>query len=196
MNEETRREIEDVAWRTLRDAGLTQPPVSIEALLDYLELFREFYDLQNPSFLDRTKHRIWVNGRKIVKKIKLQALLFHDKNRIVVDEALPEIKREWPSFHEVSHKILVWHRPYFYGDTAQTLNPDWHVPLEAEANFGASALMFCGPLFTGEARDTKPGWASVEELKKRYGKSYSTTLRRYVQFGPEVPMAMLTSTPS
>jgi len=91
---------------------------------------------------------------------------------------------------------LVWHRPYFYGDTAQELNPDWREPLEAEANYGASALMFCGPVFTEEARDTKPVWASVEELKKRYGKSYSTTLRRYVQFGPEVPMAMLVSTPS
>ena len=55
--------------------------------------------------------------------------------------------------------------------------------------------MFCGPVFSGEAKDTKPEWASIEGLKKRYGKSYSTTLRRYVQFGPDCPMAMLVSTP-
>ena len=201
MDDATRREIDKTAWRTLRDAGLTQPPVSLEALLEHLHLYREFYDLQNPGLFDRAKHKIVVGSRKlvrdVVKKIKLQAVLFHDENRIVVNEALPEIKREWPSFHEVTHRVLPWHKEYFcYGDTAQTLHPDWHEELEAEANFGASALMFCGPVFGKEARDTKPQWGAVKELKKRYGKSYSTTLRRYVHFGPEVPMAMLASTPS
>jgi len=198
MDDATRREINKVAWATLKEAGLTRPPVCLKRLLEHLELHREFYDLQNPTFLNKTKHKIRVGRRKLVeifRKIRLQAVLFHDENRIVVDKALPEIKREWPSFHEASHKILVWHRQYFYGDTAQTLDPDWHEQLEAEANFGASALMFCGPVFTKEARDTKPEWAAVEDLKRRYGKSFSTTLRRYVGFGPEVPMAMLTSTP-
>lgn len=64
-----------------------------------------------------------------------------------------------------------------------------------DANYAASTLMFCGPVFTTEAKDTKPEWASIEQWKKRYGKSYSTTLRRYVQFGPDCPMAMLISTP-
>jgi len=199
MDDATRREIEKVAWQTLRDAGLTEPPISLELLLDHLELFREFYDLQNPGFLDRAKHRMRINGRKILgvlTKIKLQAVLFHDESRIVVDDSLPEIKKKWPSFHEATHKILVWHRPYFYGDTAQTLDPDWHQQLEAEANCGASALMFCGPVFTEESRDTKPDWGALEGLKKRYDNSYSTTLRRYVRFGPEIPMAMLASTPA
>ncbi len=63
------------------------------------------------------------------------------------------------------------------------------------ANYAASTLMFCGPVFTTEAKDTKPEWASIEGLKKRYRKSYSTTLRRYVQFGPDCPIAMLVITP-
>jgi len=199
MDNSTRREIHRVAWRTLRDAGITEPPVSAKALLEHLRLSRDFFDLQNPTFRDKMKHRIRVHGRKLIqilKKISLRAVLFHDQNRIVVDETLSEVQRDWPSFHEASHKILVWHKPYFYGDTAQTLIPEWREPLEAEANYGASALMFCGPVFTKESRDTNPQWAAVEELKKRYRKSYSTTLRRYVQFGPAVPMAMLTSTPS
>lgn len=198
MDDATRREIDKVAWRTLRDAGLKQPPVSLNVLLEHLELFRGFYDLQNPGFLDKAKHKIRVHGRKLIRildKIRLRAVLFYEEHRIVVDETLPEIKREWPSFHEAAHKILVWHEPYFsYGDTAETLDPHWREPLEAEANYAASALMFCGPVFGKEARDTKPEWAAVEELKKRYGKSYSTTLRRYVEFGPQVPMALLVST--
>ena len=82
-----------------------------------------------------------------------------------------QLKQDLPAFHEMGHRILVWHHPYFYGDTAQTLDPDWQQPLEEEANYTASTLMFCGELFTTEARDTKPEWASVEELKKRYRKN-------------------------
>jgi hypothetical protein len=123
------------------------------------------------------------------------AVLFYDENRIVVDEELPEIRQEWPSFHEVSHKIFGWHKPYFYGDTAQTLDPDWHEMLENEANYGASSLMFCWPVFTKEARDMAKEWSSVKFLHERYNKTMTTTLRRFVEHGPECPMAMLVSTP-
>jgi hypothetical protein len=199
MDNATRREIEKACQNTLRDAGISGPPVTVDVLLKHLELYRDFYNLQDPTFLDRTKHKLLVNGRKLVqimKKICLQAVLFPDEGRIVVDSSLPQLKQEWPSFHEMGHRILVWHQPYFYGDTAQTLDPDWQERLEEEANHAASTLMFCGQKFTTEARDTKPEWASVAELKARYRKNYPTTLRRYVQFGPDCPMAMLVSTPS
>jgi len=198
MDDATRREIDKVCWRTLKEAGITEPPSNTKLILEHLELYREFYDLQDPGLVDRAKHTMLVNGRKlihVIKKIRLKAVLFQDEGRIVVDASLPKGKQEWPSLHEAGHRILEWHRPYFFGDTAQTLDPDWQQILEEEANYAASALMFCGPVFATEAKDTKPGWASIEELKKRYKKSYSTTLRRYVQFGPDCPMAMLVSTP-
>ncbi len=198
MDDATRREIDKVSSKTLREAGIAHPPVRVETVLEHLHLHRHFYDLQNPSFLDRAKHKIRVHGHRLVnilREIKLVAVLLYDENRIVVDADLPEIKRDFPSFHEATHRILVWHRPFFYGDTAQTLNPDWHERLEAEANYGASALMFCGPLFTREALDTMPEWESVAILKERYGKSFVTTLRRYVEHSHDHPMAMLVSTP-
>jgi len=200
MDEATRRDIDKITWRTLREAGEIQPPVRIEAVLNYLNLYRDYFDLQNPGFLDNAKHKLLVHGRKlatILRKIKLKAVLLNDERRIIIDRSLPEIKRDHPSFHEVSHRIIPWHRPYFsYGDTAQTLDPDWHEVLEAEANYGASAMMFCGHVFTSETHDAPPEWATVQALSKRYGKSMSTTLRRFVQFGPDLPMAMLVSTPS
>ncbi len=199
MDNRTRQEIDKACRTTLRDAGLYGPPIRAEVLLNHLELFRHFYNLQDPGFLDKAKHKLLVSGHKLVqilKKICLQAALFIDEGRIVIDSSLPLLKQEFPAFHEMGHRILVWHRPYFYGDTAQTLDPDWQQTLEAEANYAGSTLMFCGELFTTEARDTKPEWASVKGLKTRYGKNFPTTLRRYVQFGPQCPMAMLTSTPS
>lgn len=198
MDDRTRDEIEKVVWQTLKDAGLTEPPVPIDALLEHLHLHRDFYDLQNPGFLDGAKHRLRINGRKVVEilhKIKLAAVLLYDQDRIIVDSGLPDIRKDWPSFHESIHRVLPWHHPYFYGDTAQTLDPDWHQKLEAEANYGASAMMFCGPVFTRDALDTVPEWASIEILRNRYGKSYVTTLRRYVQHSHDRPMALMVSTP-
>ncbi len=198
MDNKTKQEIMKVTWKTLRDAGLTEPPVSINNLLGHLELHREFYNLQNPRFLDRAKHRLQINGQKIIRilhKIKLDAVLLFDENRIVVDCEIPEIRRDWPTFHEATHRVLPWHKPYFYCDTAQTLNPDWQQILEAEANYGASEMMFCGPVFTREALDTLPKWESIKILKKRYGKSYHMTLRRYIEHSHDNPMAMVVSTP-
>ena len=104
------------------------------------------------------------------------------RDSIYVDSTLPEPKKKWASFHDATHGILEWHRPYFLGDTAQTLDPDFQDKLEAEAHYGASGLMFGGNVFTRDALDSTPEWDSIEMLIKEYKTSYVTTLRRFVQF--------------
>ena len=59
MDRATRAEIERIAAATLRDAGLTEPPLSVEELLQHVQLHRDYYDLANPRFLDRAKHTTW-----------------------------------------------------------------------------------------------------------------------------------------
>ena len=198
IDEETRQEIDKVVQKTLRDAGLTEPPVRVEDLLEHLELHRDFYDLEDPSILEQLKYKVRVGRVKLVHilgKIKLEALFFRDRNGMLVDSSLPDPKKEWASFHEAMHKILVWHRSFFLGDTAETLDPEYQEILEYEANYGASAAMFCGRVFTKEALDTIPQWSSIRDLKKRYRKSLVTTCWRYVQFSHDIPMAVMTSTP-
>ncbi len=198
LEEKTRLEIEKIVWDTLRDAGATQPPVRSEVLVEHLRMYRDFYDLRSPGFIDRAIYKSKVRFRRIVeavRKSRLLAVLLYDQDRIVLDEGLPEKRREWPTFHELTHRIVPWHETYFLGDSKQTLDPDWHERLEAEANYGASALMFCGPVFTREALDTIPNWSSAKDLKERYGTSYHATLRRYVEHGPDHAMAGMVSTP-
>ena len=116
MDDATRREIDKVCWCTLREADIMEPPSNTKLILEHLKLYREFYDLQDPGFLDRAKHKMLVSGRKllhVIKKIRLTAVLFQDEGRIVVDASLPKGKQEWPSLHEAGHRILEWHRPYF-----------------------------------------------------------------------------------
>jgi len=74
MDDATRRESDRVCWRTLKEAGMTEPPSNTKLILEHLELYREFYDLQDPGLLDRAMHTMLVNGRKlihVIKKIRL-----------------------------------------------------------------------------------------------------------------------------
>jgi len=198
MNDQTRKEIDKNISRVLNDAGIKKPPVIIEDVLACLELNRDFYDLDDPSLLQRVFHKIKVGGvklKQLKEKINLSAIWMPDKKVILVDKSLPAIKQDWASFHDTTHTILKWHKPFFLGDTAQTLDPDFQEMLESEANYGASALMFGGKIFTKEGLDTSPEWSSIETLKKRYKKSWVTTLRRYVEFTHDIPMIMMVSTP-
>lgn len=180
---------------------MREPPFLIGDLLEHLEIDREFYDLENPSFMRRFLHKVKVKGKvisKIKETIKLDAMWLPFKNRrdrIVIDSSLPKPKQKWASFHDATHGLLEWHRPFFLGDTAQTLDPDFQMALEAEAHYGASGLMFGGKVFTRDALDTIPEWDSIKLLIKEYKTSYVTTLRRYIQFGHNISMAMVVSTP-
>lgn len=200
MDDATREHLDGIIGRLLRDAGIRQPSVRVEVLLEHLRLHRSFYDLEDPGFLDKAWHRFTIGKHRLVdfvrNKMGLKAAIFFDARRVVIDQALPTPKQEFAGFHEVSHDAIPHHKTYFQGDTAQTLDPDFQEMLEAEANYTASGLMFCGPVFTKAARDTTPAWAVVEGLRPRFGnKSIVTTVRRYVEHGPDRPMAMLVSTP-
>jgi hypothetical protein len=61
MDDATRREIDKVAWQTLKDAGIVEPPVKTEVVLEHLALYRQFYDLQDPSFIDKAKYKIQIS---------------------------------------------------------------------------------------------------------------------------------------
>ncbi len=200
IDEPTKKEIDKVVTKTLKEAGMREPPFLIGDLLEHLEIDREFYDLEDPSFIRRFVHKVKVKGKilsKIKEKIKLAAMWLPNKgsrDSIYVDSTLPEPKKKWASFHDATHGILEWHRPYFLGDTAQTLDPDFQDKLEAEAHYGASGLMFGGNVFTRDALDSTPEWDSIEMLIKEYKTSYVTTLRRFVQFSHDIPMALMVST--
>jgi hypothetical protein len=199
MDARTEREVEKAVTKLLREIGIRDPPLRPETVIEHLRLHREFYSLQDPSLVQRVMHAMRVNGHKALEaahRIRLSALWFPNEDKIAIDADLHKLKQNWASFHEVMHSVLKWHRPYFLGDTAETLDPDFHVQLEEEANYGASALMFCGPRFTADARDTAPEWSSIKTLEKLYCGSLTATLRRYVEHGHELPLAMMVSTPS
>lgn len=197
VDQTSQRDIDRLVLRVLRDAGFRGPPVDIGQVLDTLKLDREFYDLESPRLMQRIRHGILVGKKRLsefVERVSLQAIILFDDNRVLLDQALPPRKHDWALAHEAGHELIPWHRSLSRGDTQQTLDPFWHEQLEAEANYAASGLLFCGKVFTTDAMDTTPCWQSVEDLKRRYKKNLLPTARRYVERGPEHGMALLVST--
>ncbi len=58
MDQATRIEIDTITSTEMKEAGILEPPVSIEELLDHLKLDREFYDLEDPSLLRTFWHKV------------------------------------------------------------------------------------------------------------------------------------------
>jgi hypothetical protein len=175
----TKREIEKENIIVLKEIGIKNPPVLEEEILDYLKIYRQFYDLEDPNLLQRFLHKFDVKKNKFLKlvkyKAKLVAMWLPVESQIFIDHNLPKPKQKWATHHEIEHRIIPWHRAFYLGDTVQTLNPNYQEILEAEANYGTSYLMFCGELFTREALYTKPEWATIELLKNRYSNSFVTS---------------------
>ena len=140
VDDSSRREIDKIVERILREGDLRKPPIQIVDILEYLKVHRDFYSLDDPKLLQRVAHRIQIGANKILNivrdKIRLAALWLPNEKRILVDDSQPEPKRGWASFHDTIHSLLPWHRDFFLGDTAQTLEPDYQDMLESEANYG------------------------------------------------------------
>ena len=47
MDKRTQRDIDTAVEQTLEDAGICEPPVRIEDVLEHLALFRDYYDLKH-----------------------------------------------------------------------------------------------------------------------------------------------------
>src|SRR5690606_1827481 len=73
----------------------------------------------------------------VVSGAGLKGLYLPDRRRILIDEAIPDLKKRHVEAHEITHSITPHHAPYLFGDDRETLRTSCHEKLEAEANFGS-----------------------------------------------------------
>ena len=140
---------------------------------------------KSPTVSELQESKFWraLLGEAI-KKWSLSSLYLTDRKRILIDRELPVLKQRWGEAHEVGHSIIPWHGDTMLGDNKQTLTPACHEKVENEANYAAGQLLFFQKAFTRDARDLVVGIGAVEELKKKYGNTMTTTLWRYVEQSP------------
>ncbi|GEM_PF-1675852 len=195
MDHNAEREIDKIASRILKEAGLLTPPVKVEQILSHLNLHCDYYDLSDPNLIDEIKHALNVQVSKlkgILRKINFLAATVPGEGRIFIDKSIQGSSRQkWTTLHEASHNFLPWHKAFAHADTAETLSPEFQMQLEQEANYGVQRLLFLGDLFKEHALDSKPSLKAISELKETYESSWESTLRHYVLNTHEVPMMLM-----
>ncbi len=98
-----------------------------------------------------------------------------------VDPSLPDPRKSFVTYHEVTHKILPWQHISYTEEDDASLSPQCIELFESEANFGAAEILFQCERFEREAQDYQASIASAVYLADRYGASRHATLRRFVE---------------
>lgn len=198
MDQHTHDDIDKRVRRLIKEMGVREPPLDMADVVAHLEIDQSFYDINDPTFFDGLFHKMKLGAFKVkgvLHKVGMQGLWLPAEDKIVIDVALPKPKHKWVTAHEIGHRLIPTHRHFLFGDTAETLDPEYHDMLEQEANYCASALTFMGKIFTREALDTQPSWENIRSLQSRYKTSATSTLRRYVEHSHNRPMLGIVSTP-
>lgn len=198
MDKHTHEDIDKRVRKLIKEMGVREPPLNMDDVVAHLEIDQQFYDINDPTLLDGLFHKMKLGAFKVkgvLKKVGMQGLWLPHESKIMLDAALPKPKHKWVTAHEVGHRLIPTHRHFLFGDTAETLDPEYHDMLEQEANYCASALTFMGNKFTTDALDTTPSWKNIEGLKARYKTSATSTLRRYVEHSHNRPMLGIVSVP-
>jgi len=184
-------DIDQAASKILKALGYPEPPVSLDDVRLLLKLDRKYFSSDDDSHFREFVSRITVAGRQIalrpsilidvIKKASLTALYLPDTRRILIDQNTPKLKHRWSEAHEIGHSIIPWHENYLFGDNEHSLSVECHEQLEAEANYAAGRLLFCGNRFLEEGNDYEPTISSIRQLTKIYGNTLTSTLWRFVE---------------
>ncbi len=188
------REAEDIkviVGKTLRALGNPEPPLDLADVRDLRELDLKYFSSTDDSALQEMASRIRVASKQlalrpsllldVVRKAELRALWLPDRKRILIDGDVHPLKHRWLEAHEHGHQMCPWHGRYAYGDDVENLDPACRHATEAEANYAAGQLIFLANRFSDEANDLPVSFDSVQDLKKTFENTLSSTLWRFVE---------------
>lgn len=192
IGEFEKREIRAQVDRILRDLGHPEPPLYLPDVRALLSLDLKYYSRSDPGLVAELTHRFRLLARKslpdlgkhlltALSKSNLCAFWVPESSRILVDSEVPQRKHRWIEAHEITHSVTPWHKHYLLGDNAQTLDPECHAALEAEANYGAGRLLFLQGRFSAEARELPLTFEAIKRLAERYQNSIQSTFWRMVE---------------
>ncbi len=195
LRQRVRKDIQSKAERILHELGSPEPPLQLENVRELLKLDRGFFTGESDGLLNTAFSRLKRAGKQLlqrptllgdaIKKFQLRALYLPDRKRILIDDSIPKPKHRWLEAHEIGHDILPWHHDMMLGDDDLTPTAAVHDKMEAEANFAAGALLFLGERFVNECKDIVPSIKAAQELQKRYGNTFTTTLWRMIEHADE-----------
>lgn len=177
--------------RLLKDLGNPEPPINLDDVRRLLNLDLAYYSSTDTTWLQEKIHQLRVAGKQVLsdpstilsvtRSLGLKGVLLVDRRRILLDKDVATPKLRWNEAHEITHDILPWHDGVAHGDPETTLSPACHELIEAEANYGAGRIIFCGQRFTEVVRSSSLSFDLVKRLQRDYGNTMTTTLWRLVE---------------
>lgn len=191
LSSHTARSIDARVEKILKDLGNPKPPLDLADVRALLKLDLRYYSTADTSWMTEKIHQLKVAGKQVLSKpstilavtksLGLKGVLLVERRRILLDTEQPKPKLRWNEAHEITHDILPWHEGVAHGDTLETLMPSCHEQIEAEANYGAGKLLFCGDGFIEQVRSSPLSFELVRNMKGLFGNTMTTTLWRIVE---------------
>lgn len=206
LSEQTVTAVNARVDKILKDLGNPEPPISLEQARRLLKLDLRYYSTADSSWLCEKIHQLKVAGKQVLsepstilavtKSLGLKGVLLVDRRRILLDTDEPKPKLRWNEAHEITHDILPWHEGIAHGDPLTTLSPSCHEQIEAEANYGAGRLLFCGGTFRDVVRSSELRFPLVQSLSKQFGNTMTTTLWRVTEASNRAAFAIVGAHPN
>lgn len=165
--------------RLLRAAGVNGVvPTPREAILECAKLV-ESGDLDLRAYEESFRTKTLGFLHKAAGKVL--GFLDFRRREVYVDPSIHPNRRNFVTFHEVTHQILDWQKVIYTEDEHLTLVPECRNIFESEANYGAAEILFQCEKFQEMARDYNTCIASVLHLANCFEASAHATIRRFVE---------------
>jgi hypothetical protein len=156
----TRRRLERIANDALRGAGvLGVVPTPLDALAEAAGIA-----VEPVASLGRERDR------------PVLGAMWLEERTLFLERRQSPARRRFTQAHEIMHALCPWHGPALRTDTAAELFGPTREMLEAEANAGASLLIFGGTAVAGPV-----SMASAQALAAAHGASLHATLHHCVE---------------
>lgn len=181
----TRQRLARLAEHALREAGVVgELPTPMEAIHAAAGV-EEVLDMSDlPKEIAAHKPRLW-------KRI-LGATWFSERT-VFIDRSEPNVRQRFTDGHEATHALCPWHEPALrlLLDSEQTLMGRSDSPIEAEADYGSSYLIFQGGRFHRKALTDQVSLRTPMEMAEDYAASRHAAAHYYVEEHPDAVALMV-----
>ncbi len=165
----TERRLAAVAEQALRRAGV------LGVLPTPLEAVQRVAGVLHRADIRALPPELAMAGRPLL------GALWYEARTVYVDLSQSEPRRRFTDAHEAIHALCPWHRAVLRRDGEDELFRATRATIEAEANFGASLLLFQGEAFRRRVGRERCTVALAQTLAEEHGASLQATLHHHVQ---------------
>lgn len=155
------------------------------AVLDFLGYTVEKVDINKVIDPDRKEEKSGIN-----KGSKIDAILSHHYNIVLISDYLSDTRTRMTLFHEIGHIIIPWHHKIGYVTRRNSINSVLNKKIEREAFEAGIELMFPINHFLRDSKSQPISFTTIKYLAHKYRASFESTCLRYVKTNPN-PVAIV-----